>query len=354
MRERFAGAQSVSVMSHMELWQQIAASGTGAMVTALLMTPLDVVKIRLQAQSKGFVKGDCVVYCNGLMDLTCTCLNGESARSSKLWRRIPNTQFTGTWDALLKITKYEGVTSLWSGLPPTLIMSIPSTVVYYTSYDILKYRLGYREDNPATAHFPLIAASIARAATVTLVSPVELIRTKLQSRPMSYAELCDAVSSAVRNGGLRSLWHGWGPSMLRDVPFSGIYFYLYESMKAFVLRRQESKTTIGALESFVCGAVAGSIAGVVTLPFDVIKTHRQIQIGQELFSSPAARASKSVATVALLKELYEKRGLRSWFTGIGPRLLKVAPACAVMISTYEAWKSFFTLRNAEEELMVLE
>lgn len=55
------------------------------------MTPLDVVKIRLQAQTKGFVKGECFLYCNGLMDHVCTCLNGNGTAGSqaKLWRTPP-------------------------------------------------------------------------------------------------------------------------------------------------------------------------------------------------------------------------------------------------------------------------
>ena len=33
-------------------------------------------------------------------------------------------------------------------------------------------------------------------------------------------------------------------------------------------------------------------------------------------------------------------------TGLTPRIVKVAPACAIMISTYEFFKQFFRERNA--------
>jgi len=68
------------------------------------VTPLDVVKIRLQAQTKGFVKGECFIYCNGLMDHVCTCLNGDPATAgsqAKLWKRVPHQQFTGMMVFLL-------------------------------------------------------------------------------------------------------------------------------------------------------------------------------------------------------------------------------------------------------------
>lgn len=56
---------------------------------------------------------------------------------------------------------------------------------------------------------------------VTVISPLELIRTKMQSRRLSYGELRVCIRSAVAQDGLLSLWRGWGPTVLRDVPFSG-------------------------------------------------------------------------------------------------------------------------------------
>lgn len=56
---------------------------------------------------------------------------------------------------------------------------------------------------------------------VTVISPLELIRTKMQSRKLSYSELRVCIRSSVAQSGPLSLWRGWGPTILRDVPFSG-------------------------------------------------------------------------------------------------------------------------------------
>ena len=63
-----------------------------------------------------------------------------------------------------------------------------------------------------------------------MISPLELVRTKMQSTRLSYSELQVCIRSAVVQGGLLSLWRGWGPTVLRDVPFSGeIYYHAEET-----------------------------------------------------------------------------------------------------------------------------
>lgn len=44
----------------------------------------------------------------------------------------------GTTDALFGIARREGLGALWSGLPPTLVMAVPATVIYFSTYDTVK------------------------------------------------------------------------------------------------------------------------------------------------------------------------------------------------------------------------
>lgn len=49
---------------------------------------------------------------------------------------------------------------------------------------------------------------------------------------------------------------------------------------------------------------------------------------------------------AMLENIYAKQGVRGLFSGMVPRIVKTAPACAIMISTYEMFKSYFLAKKA--------
>lgn len=319
--------------------QQMISSGTGALLTSLLMTPMDVVKIRLQAQAKpaAFTKGHCFLYCNGLMDHLCTCVNGLTPSSQ--WYKRPS-KFTGTLDAMIKIARYEGVTSLWSGLPPTLVMAIPATVIYFTAYEQLKAVINNFGLMSQTFQ-PMAAGSLARVWAATCISPIEMVRTKIQSEQLTYTQVFQAVKDTVRAKGVLSLWRGLGPTLLRDVPFSAVYWSSYESMKSYVLS-STGRSNLQFHEAFTAGAVGGTFAAFFTLPFDVIKTRRQIELGElEVIGTK----KETTATWKLIHNVYKTEGLRALFAGLFPRLVKVAPSCAIMISSYEFFKLFFAGQN---------
>ncbi|KAM9697563.1 phosphatidylcholine translocator ABCB4-like isoform 2-T6 [Dama dama] len=138
----------------------------------------------------------------------------ELMKKEGVYFRVVNTQ-----DAFLKIIQNEGIKSLWSGLPPALVMAVPATVIYFTCYDQLttlpRSKLAENE-----SRIPIVAGIVARFGAVTVIRPLELIRTKMQSKKFSYEELHRFVSKKVSEDGWISLWRGWAPTILRDVPFS--------------------------------------------------------------------------------------------------------------------------------------
>lgn len=250
----------------------------------------------------------------------------------------------------MKISRSEGIRSLWSGLSPTLVLALPTTVLYFVAYEQIRVRLKDIHMNYTGAtdsetyqmpmYIPLISGCSARCFAVTVVNPLELIRTKMQSEKMSYSQVGTAFKGMVNQFGVRGLFKGLFPTIMRDAPFSSIYWTSYETFKRYFEIKQP-----GLLEAFIGGGLSGCIAAFATTPFDVVKTHQQIEFGEKfLYSAGAATDGKPkhmTTTFQTMSNIMKTSGIKGFYAGLTPRLFKVVTACAVMISTYEVGKTFF-------------
>ena len=299
--------------------------------------------------------------------------------------------FTSTFDGLQKIARNEGPRTLWRGLSPTLLMTIPGNVIYFAGYDTLRYhKQSPIRNRVPDAYAPLLAGSVARVAAAAAVSPIEMFRTRMQATSGGstgvFKDTLLGLRDMVRAQGYSSLWRGLTLTMWRDVPFSGLYWWGYEAVRNRIAdiregSRGRTASSIGErsrirsqsrdsgnhtatfVDSFIAGAISGAVASVVTTPFDVGKTRQQVYIHANDFSngsgsrsagktSKAGSAARELmpeerAMPRFLYHIFNTEGVSGLFKGWAARCLKVAPACAIMISSYEIGKKF--ARDANEQ-----
>lgn len=270
--------------------------------------------------------------------------------------------FNSTLDGLKKIARNEGLTTLWRGLSPTLLMSVPANVIYFAGYDWLRSShasfVRHRIDD---AYAPLVAGSAARVGAAIVVSPIEMFRTRMQaSHPATatptgvFRDTMTDVREMVKTDGYRALWRGLSLTLWRDVPFSAFYWWGYEfgREKLHDIREQrrgsdptsrprsrsqselDHRTVLA--DSFIAGASAGAIAAFATTPFDVGKTRQQTVVHANIKSGQIRPEDKIMPR--FLWHIFKTEGMAGLFKGWAARCLKVAPACAIMISSYEVGK----------------
>ncbi|TKX24665.1 hypothetical protein C1H76_3274 [Elsinoe australis] len=394
------------------LSQKMLSAVTGSLLTSLLVTPLDVVRVRLQSQaspspsvsssSSEFVRlppnlgiSTCCREVFWVQNQSQFCVAtsaaspSPSASASAIEESLMNgcaaeeTQrrtFNSTLDGLKKIARNEGVWTLWRGLSPTLMMAIPGNVIYFAGYDWLRQnKLSPMRGRVSDAYAPLVAGSAARVLAAIVVSPIEMLRTRMQaSHPTSTGavmrETIVGLREMVSAEGYASLWRGLGLTLWRDVPFSALYWWGYEygrealheargrsaDKNASALRGRsrdnelDHKTVL--IDSFTAGAVSGAIASFVTTPFDVGKTRQQIarhshegDLNAGRGSIPAVRPEDRSMPRFLL-HIFKTEGTAGLFKGWAARCMKVAPACAIMISSYEIGKKMAVAVNEKKEV----
>ena len=152
----------------------------------------------------------------------------------------------------------------------------------------------------------------------------------------------------LKEGGVISLWKGLIPTLWRDVPFSGIYWMSYEYYKDYFVKRyinddikymNYNNDNIGRwklfMASFMSGAVSGTIATLITQPFDVLKTRRQAS----LLGIPTNKADVDKSSMMKLgRTIVKNEGYSALYLGLPARVTRVPISCAIMVSTYEVGK----------------
>lgn len=375
----------------------------------MLVTPLDVVRVRLQSQgitspassipryssySTSFKRlppdlgvTACCREVFWVGDNAQFCIAGSNGTTSATECAVEETQkrtFTSTLDGLRKIARNEGASSLWRGLSPTLVMAIPANVIYFTGYDWLRFNHASPINRiTSDAYAPLVAGSVARVAAAIAVSPIEMFRTRMQATHGNatgiFKSTLAGLHQMTQTQGYTSLWRGLTLTMWRDVPFSGFYWWGYEatrnaltdirekaqgkvldSNRSMTRRRSQSQdnSTNTFIDSFVAGAFSGAVAAFVTTPFDVGKTRRQVfkHSGDEAAISASKAGLKPGETLPeersmprFLAHIFREEGMKGLFKGWTARCLKVAPACAIMISSYEVGKRWARSMNEKLE-----
>ncbi|TPX35857.1 hypothetical protein SmJEL517_g01731 [Synchytrium microbalum] len=339
-------------------YQKMMSACAGAVLTSLIVTPFDVVKTRMQVGSDVIVTKPsppvaqevcCRFYYMEMDSGVCRmypameCPSGFDARIPGVAAPQPSikpvsTPFTGTLDGVVKIVRHEGIPQLWRGLSPTLVMSVPSTVIYYVGYENVRdYLIPSFRRRGMEDYAPLFAGATARTFAATIISPLELVRTRMQSggADKSISRVVLGVAEMVKQNGPSSLWRGLAPTLWRDVPFSATYWAGYELLRHRLPRPNMSNEFVRDFwSSFIAGAISGTVAATITTPFDVAKTTRQVSRDTHV------RADGKMLN--LIRFIVERDGWKGLFRGLSPRIAKVAPACAIMISSYEMGKVFFT------------
>lgn len=339
-------------MSDVPLGPKIISACCGSLVTSVVVNPFDVIRVRMQQDSAistakiapeptpvKFTPSPSTLIMESLPQNPCDpkvcCKSPFWYPSTMDYCQAPDLACTrgrmpGTVGLMATIARDEGVSALWRGLGLQLVQSIPANVVYFIAYENLRDSMFFQ--NPIAT--PLIAGGAARALASTVVSPLELFKTRLQSlnTPNAYKIALQSVRKAVEMDGVRSLWSGLGLTLFRDIPFSSIYWAVVELIRDAMPRKQESHRE-ALFQSIVAGTIGGATAAIFTTPFDVAKTRRQLSH----YSSESAH----MRMTAFIGHIIKTEGWRALFCGLTPRLLKVAPACAIMISSYETGKMFF-------------
>lgn len=279
--------------------------GIAGSVGATLVYPIDLVKTRMQNQRSSVV-GEPLMYKNSL-------------------------------DCVRKVFQREGFVGFYRGLGPQLIGVAPEKAIKLTVNDLVRAKARDPVTGAIGLPWELLAGGAAGGCQVVFTNPLEIVKIRLQiAGEIAKAEGGDKVARGaihiVRQLGLVGLYKGASACLLRDIPFSAIYFPAYAHLKKDVFREGENGKKLGFGEMLTAAAVAGMPAAFLTTPADVIKTRLQVE------------ARKGQATYKgitdCFKQISVQEGPKAFFKGSLARVLRSSPQFGATLVAYEYLQKF--------------
>lgn len=350
-------------------WLHFAAGGAGGMCGAIITSPLDVVKTRLQSN---LYSGRFAVE--------------ESPRSVLGLCTRGALQFVDTGRLIVEISVREGTQALFKGLGPTLVGVIPARAINFYTYGNGKRILSdFFECDSSLIH--LTAAAIAGIITATATNPIWVVKTRLQlesqqreaqSRQIRAAAVGKFMASSkarvsesatvpsnastakglsrrtmhtttpvrarffqpipppqhpstnafsmtaqiLRVEGIRGLYKGLSASYL-GVSESTIQWVLYEQFK----RTQDPCEKRSWFQTISSAGSAKLIATIITYPHEVIRTRLRQQ--------PEEGGRKYQSLIQTFRLVLKEEGALAFYGGLSAHLMRVIPNAIVTFSIYE-------------------
>lgn len=168
---------------------------------------------------------------------------------TRLTTELPGQEYyKGITDAFAKIVKHEGFLGLYAGIGPTLFVAVPNFAISYTVYGTLKeyvldddlfYNLRKVDvDGQETLGLKLTLLCGAASGTLsTLVTfPFDTVRRRMQIQNLHLPvekrlSGMGQIRMLMQNEGIRGIYRGLTPELLKVVPMVGTMFTVYEFLK---------------------------------------------------------------------------------------------------------------------------
>ncbi|KAG8901092.1 Cu/Pi carrier [Tulasnella sp. 403] len=238
----------------------------------------------------------------------------------------PEVYNRGMVAAFRQISAKEGAGALLTGFGPTALGYAFQGAFKFGGYEFWKKTavdtMGIDKARQNREIIYLGASAIAEFFADVVLCPLEATRIRLVSQPDFAGGLASGFSRIAREEGLRGFYSGFGPILFKQVPYTMAKFAVFEiALENFVnmLGKPKSELSPGTLSSLNLGSglVAGFAAAIISQPADTL-----------LSKINKTKALPGETITSRLVKMAGQLGVKGLFTGMGARLVMVGTLTA--------------------------
>jgi solute carrier family 25 citrate transporter 1 len=175
--------------------------------------------------------------------------------------------YTGMISGLSYTVRTTGFFSLYRGLAPTLLGSVPKAGIRFGLNSVIKDALRDPTTGaltPAKNFLAGLGAGVSEA--LIIVAPVETVKTKCIELNMSFL---DGLKYIMKNEGIGGVYQGAFATALKQGSNQGLRFMWFNEYKKYVT--EDGKISLTPIMGLFGGMSAGCFSTLGNNPFDVVK-----------------------------------------------------------------------------------
>lgn len=154
--------------------------------------------------------------------------------------QIQGSTYRSVVDCAKTVYKNEGLRAFYVSYPTTLTMTIPFTAIQFATYESLSKVLNPKKKYDPTAH--MVAGGLAGATAAAATTPLDVIKTLLQTRGTSSESrirqcngLVEASKIIYERHGAGGFLRGLKPRVIAAMPANAICWVCFEGFRHWYL-----------------------------------------------------------------------------------------------------------------------
>jgi hypothetical protein len=189
---------------------------TAGFIAAIALQPLQVIKTAMQIKS--------------IEQIIKTRSELLHEAKLKLKNRVGKYDMLSFSEATKVVYEREGLKGYYRGFVPSLFKATFSSATFFGVLSFAKNFLHRFSDDTKQINF--YSAIFARTLQAIVTNPVYVVKTRFEVIGFNeYTSIADAVTKIYATEGLKGFMVGLKVGCFRDVPFTGIYYPIYEEAK---------------------------------------------------------------------------------------------------------------------------
>ncbi|CAG9463121.1 unnamed protein product [Pedinophyceae sp. YPF-701] len=286
--------------------RDVVAGTCGGVVVTLVGHPFDTLKVRLQTQP-----ADKPIY-------------------------------SGVVDCAKKTVQWEGFGGLYKGVASPLAGQMFFRASMFSAYGYTKRWLITDSNGvarPITLKDGYLAGAITGAVASLTESPIDFFKSQMQvqiirarmdsSYNPPFTTVFGAVRAAFAANGMLAPFQGWSATFIRNVPANCVYLGSFEAAKNYeAARRGCTVPELPAPFVLTSAGIGGLLYWVTVYPIDVIKS--------AMMTDALAKTERRYPSfLATASSLMKEGGVKRFYKGFAPCLIRAMPANAAMLFTVD-------------------